>query len=472
MKPTILAIDNDPLVLMTLKGMFQDEGIEVQTAISGEHGIALFQENPHRYAVVLLDYELKPRNGEGMNGDKVAHELKNIYSDVRIVMLSGQTTESVIQACLSAGAEQFIAKGSDISKVQEVVRSIIFENEDGAEESPDERTQKITRTLEMVGCSRELSKVADVVRRYAPFEEPVLILGESGSGKEGIAKAVHENSNRKGKNFVAINCGAVAKDVLESELFGHERGAFTGAIQKKIGLFEQASGGTVFLDEIGDMPMELQVKILRALQEKQIQPVGGKLRDVDFRIVAATHRNLKRAAEQGEFRQDLYYRLKYLTIELPPLRERPEDIEPLVWHFLSQIEEKTKLKKGITNSAMRKLKSYRWPGNVRELDGVIKRAFALSDGKIGADVLRSEMNDDPLSRLETLKATGEVIPHMDFLKLVEEAERWLLNRAMELSGNAKGAAATLLGMNHNTMNYRRTILGIEKGITLKKGGLK
>lgn len=469
MKSAILAIDNDPLVLMSLEMIFQDEGIDVQTSTSGAHGLALFRENPQKFSVVLLDYEMRPKDGAGMNGDEVARELKAINSDVKIIMVSGQENPEIIQACLNAGAEQFLLKGSETDRLMNAVKSIILLNQDvETEESENERHQKISRVLRMVGRSRELAKVAEMISKFAPFDEPILILGESGVGKEGIARAAHENSNRRARSFVAINCTAFGKDLLESELFGHERGSFTGAIAKKIGLFEQANGGTIFLDEIGDMPLPLQAKILRALQEKTIQPVGGIPKKIDFRIVAATHRNLKKSAEQGEFRQDLYYRLKYLTIEVPPLRERPEDIEPLVRHFLAQMHEKTKINRSISDSAMRMLKSHSWPGNVRDLEAAVKKAFALADGKITPDILKSEFSEDVISRIELLKAQGEVIPHSEFVKLVEEAERSLLTRAMELTGNVKSAAAAFLGMNHNTMNYRRTILGIEKGISQKK----
>lgn len=469
MKPTILAIDNDSLVLVSLKMVFQDQDIEVQTATSGMQGIALYHENPERFSLVLLDYEMKTKEGHGMNGDEVARALKAIRNDVRIVMVSGVETPEIIEACLKAGAEQFIVKARDPATLVNTIKSIILVAQDtDAVKSEVECQQKISRVLKMVGRSKEMAKVAELISKFAPFDEPVMILGETGVGKEGVAKAVHENSNRRGRNFVAINCTAFGRELLESELFGHERGSFTGALSRKIGLFEQADGGTIFLDEIGDMPLPLQVKILRALQEKTIQPVGGLPKKIDFRIVAATHRNLKKAAEQGEFRQDLYYRLKYLTIEVPPLRERPEDIEPLVRHFLAQMQQKSKTTKGISDSAMRKFKSHSWPGNVRDLEAAIKKAFALADGKITPETIKGELVDDPLSRINSLKARGEVIMHSEFLRLVEDTERWLLNRAMELTGNVKSAAAEILGMNHNTMNYRRTILGIEKELTLKR----
>ena len=474
MKPTILAIDNDNLVLMSLKMMFQeDHGFEVQTAMSGAQGIAIFKGAPERFSIVLLDYDMRTHNGGGINGDVVAQELKAIRQDIPIVVVSGSQDPEVIQSCLNAGAEQVILK-DETDKLINTVKSVILASQDiESDETEAQRQQKISQILKMVGRSREMAKIAELVAKFSPFEEPVLILGESGVGKEGLAKAVHHNSNRKHKKFVAINCASFNESLLESELFGHERGAFTGALNKKIGLFEEANGGTIFLDEIGDMPLSLQVKILRTLQEKTIQPVGAVTsKKVDFRIIAATHRNLKKAAEQGQFRQDLYYRLKYLTIDVPPLRERPEDIEPLVRHFLLQMQNETSITKGISDGAMRKLKSHNWPGNVRELEGAVKNAFVISESKITQQSLTQDLSENSLCKLQNLSKSGEVIPHSEFLKLVEDSERWLLNQAMVLTGNVKSAAALFLGMNHNTMNYRRMILGMEKNLSWKKGSAK
>jgi len=464
MKQTILAIDNDPLVLMSIKMLFADADIEVETASSGELGIALFREQPNRFPVVLLDLEMKNKDG-GMDGDEVAAHLKAIQSDVRIVMVSGVEDQEAVNKCLTAGAETFIRKGSDPSSLVAIVTSMLPKADDENDARSDiERQQRIRSVLKMVGRSRELCLVADTISRFSAFDEPVLILGESGVGKEGIAKAVHENSIRKNKKFVAINCAAFSKDLLESELFGHERGAFTGALSKKIGLFEHADGGTIFLDEIGDMALDLQVKLLRALQEKTIQPVGAlSPRKIDFRVVAATHRNLREAAEQGHFRQDLYYRLKYLTIDIAPLRERPEDIEPLARYFISQMEDKTGIKKPISDSALRKLKSHSWPGNVRDLEAVVKKAFVMSDARITPQAFIEEIGDSRSNNIEALLASGEVIKYDDFICRVEEQERTLLQRAMDLSDNKKGIAAALLGMNHNTMNYRRSVLRMEEG---------
>jgi two-component system NtrC family response regulator len=252
-----------------------------------------------------MDYEMKAQDGSGMNGDEAAREIKQIRPDARVVMVSALETSDVVEACLSAGAEQFLVKVSDPAKLVESVKPLLFAGQDKEEETEAERRHKIDRVLGMVGCSHEQAKVADLVERFSKYDEPVLILGESGSRKEGIANAVHKNSSRRDKEIVAVNCSAFPRELLESELFGHEKGAFTGAVQKKIGLFERANGGTIFLDEIGEMPLELQPKLLRALQEKTVQPVGGTSRKVDFRVVAATHRNLKLAAEHGKFRQSL-----------------------------------------------------------------------------------------------------------------------------------------------------------------------
>lgn len=465
MKQTILAIDNDPLVLMSIKMLFSDADIEVETASSGELGIALFREQPSRFPIVLLDFEMKNKEGIGMDGDEVAVHLKKIEPDVRIVMVSGVEDQDVVNKCLSSGAEKFIRKGSDPTSLVGLVTLMLPKSDEEIDSRSDiERQQRIRGILKMVGSSRELCQVADTISKFAAFDEPVLILGESGVGKEGIAKAVHENSSRKGKKFVAINCAAFGKDLLESELFGHERGAFTGALNKKIGLFEHADGGTIFLDEIGDMPLDLQVKILRALQEKTIQPVGAlSPKKIDFRVVAATHRNLREAAERGTFRQDLYYRLKYLTIEIAPLRERPEDIEPLVRYFINQMEEKTGLKKAISDSALRKLKSHSWPGNVRDLEAVVKKAFVMSEARITPQAFGEEIGSSAANNIEAILASGEIIKYDDFIRRVEEQEKTLLQRAMELSENKKGAAAALLGMNHNTMNYRRSVLRMDEG---------
>jgi two-component system nitrogen regulation response regulator GlnG len=463
MKPLVFAVDNDELVLNVLKSAFSDSSIDVETAKSGAEAIAKFKVNPKRFAAVLLDYELR-KDGAGINGDVLAKQLKAISPDTPIVMFSGEDSEFIIQSCREAGAEEFIIKGGDPNVAIDAVKATFMEEEDVTPaESDAVREERIARVLKLRGRSPEMSKVADLVARYSRYDEPVLILGESGVGKEAVARAVHENSGRKGK-FVAINCGAIGRDLLESELFGHERGAFTGALTKKVGAFEYANNGTIFLDEIGDMPLELQVKILRALQEKTIQPVGGREIRVDFRVVAATHRDLEGLIAEKGFRQDLYYRLKYLTVNIPPLRERQEDIEPLVHFFIGQMQARTHQAKSVTDAAMRALKVNLWPGNVRDLEATVKSAFVRADDKIKPvhlELSKSSAECDDNQIISTLRGLSEILQYSDFMKLVESAERWLLGRALEVSGNRKAVAAALLGMGHSSMNYRRRALGLD-----------
>jgi DNA-binding NtrC family response regulator len=469
MKPTILAIDNDQLVLMSLKMIFRDSAVALETATSGAMGLAMFRENPDRYSIVLVDFDLKGA-GTGINGDAVARSLKDMRRDVKVIVLSGWDSAETARACREAGADQFIVKGCDPARLENTVKAMLLSEQMDPRESEDDRQTKIKKTLKMVGSSRDLAKVAEMVLRFADFDEPALILGESGVGKEGVARAIHESSRRRAKPFLAINCAAVPSELLESELFGHERGAFTGALTKKIGLFEQVAGGTIFLDEIGDMPYALQAKILRVLQEKIIQPVGGQAKRIDFRVVAATHRNLKHACEAGEFREDLYYRINYLCIEIPALRERPEDIEPLVEHFLRQMQNQSGIKKEISDRAMRRLKGYSWPGNVRRLEAVVKRAFALADGKITPDVLDGDLAENSFGQLQSLKADRGVSRYADFENLVQEAERALLTKALELSSGVKSAAAEILGISPNTMHSRRLALGLDKPSLKRKPG--
>ncbi|PWU17384.1 MAG: hypothetical protein C5B49_09015, partial [Bdellovibrio sp.] len=372
---TVLVIDNDPMVLHTFERGFEDQGIIVQTARGGASGIEAFRKSPEAYLGVLVDFDMPE-----MKGDEVVRRLKEMNPDTRVIMVSGYDDPEIIRVCIEAGADQFIVKKTDVDNVvHEAMNTLacICTPEMNEGERTDFHAAKIKRILNMAGRSRSLAGVADLVEKYSTYSSTVLIQGESGSGKEGVARAIHANSGRKGK-FVAINCGAIPKDLLESEMFGHERGSFTGATTHKIGQFEEAKNGTIFLDEIGDMPLELQVKLLRTLQEKTIQPVGGKPKKIDFRVVTATNKDLKAAVLKGQFRGDLLYRIKVMTIEIPPLRERPEDIEPLVLHFIRKLESETGQRRKISDAAMRKIKAQQWPGNVRGLETTLERAFALS----------------------------------------------------------------------------------------------
>jgi two-component system response regulator PilR (NtrC family) len=298
------------------------------------------------------------------------------------------------------------------------------------------------------------------VARVADTKTNVLISGESGTGKELVARAIHESSERRERPFVAVNCAAIPENLLESELFGHVKGSFTGAVQNKAGLFEVADGGTLFLDEVGELPAPLQVKLLRSIQEKKIRRVGGTSdRAVDLRILSATNRRLEDEVAAGRFREDLYYRLNVIQIALPSLRERMEDLPLLVHHFVERYaKELGKPVRGFSDSAMERLVAYRFPGNVRELENVVERAVALSRGEwIEADALPPTLTDPPRpAGRERIAASGVKLE-----QLLDEFERGLLVEALERAGGVKKRAAHLLGVSFRSLRYRLEKLGLD-----------
>jgi transcriptional regulator with PAS, ATPase and Fis domain len=310
-----------------------------------------------------------------------------------------------------------------------------------------------------VGQASALNAVLDQVRQVAPTASTVLLRGESGTGKELMARAIHLSSPRAGKAFVKVNCAALAPGVLESELFGHEKGSFTGALARKLGRFELANGGTLFLDEIGDLGLEIQVKLLRVIQEREFERVGGtETLQVDVRIVSATNRDLEQAISQGQFREDLYYRLNVFPVHVPPLRERAEDIEPLAEHFVRRYSKSCgKRLSGVADAALDKLLGYPWPGNVRELENVIERACILAKGSaIEADDL------DFGRRLQKL-ATAVMVPAAGNLPgQLEELEKRRLGEALAKHRGRKSDVARELGINRSTLYYRLKKLGLEE----------
>lgn len=473
MSSCVLAIDNDAMVLGGLLNVIQNTHIEMETATNGRDGIEMVVRSPDKYRAVLLDYEMP-----GMNGDEVARRLKEINPNLKVIMLSGTEDEGVVRSCYEAGAERFVLKAQDSSKILEILLSVVSDGEadeidpDTQKESAQQNSIVIDSVLKMKGCSRAMANVARAVKKYSPSNETVLIHGESGVGKELVARAIHANSPRADKPFIAINCGAIPKDLLESELFGHERGAFTGAVQSKKGKFLQANNGTLFLDEIGDLEPALQVKILRALQERTIEPVGSQMSiKVNIRIVAATHRNLSALVAEGSFREDLYYRLKVLPITIAPLRERPEDIEPIVHHIISSKEKETGTKKKISDAAMRSFKSLPWPGNVRQLEAAVKYAFINSVRVIQVDSIEPTILSAK-NRFDQLAKQRGLMSHDEFTRIVFEMEKSLLEDAMKMAGGVKSRAADLLGISHQAMNYRRRKLGLEAESETEKSETK
>jgi len=458
----ILVADDDITSVAIMKKVLEESGHSVTTVTDGKTALAKLKQV--KFDVLVTDFDMP-----GLNGIQLTKEAIELESDLIVVLITAFVSVKQVVEAIKLGAFDYLTKPINreelVLAVNRGLEKISILNENLLLKHELEKSDlNAEKSFEYATISPELKAILNDVNKVAKSDSTVLITGENGTGKEVLAKYIYHHSKRANQPFVVVNCAAIPNQLLESELFGHAKGSFTGAINDHKGYFEIANNGTIFLDEIGDMPLDLQVKILRALQEKTIQPIGAlSPRKIDFRVVAATHRNLREAAELGTFRQDLYYRLKYLTIEVAPLRERPEDIEPLVRYFINQMEEKTGLKKPISDSALRKLKSHSWPGNVRDLEAVVKKAFVMSDARITPQAFSEEIVDFKANNIEALLASGEIIKYDDFIRRVEEQERTLLLRAMELSGNVKSAAALLLGMNHNTMNYRRSVLRMEEG---------
>lgn len=450
---SILVVDDEKGQREILKTILQDEGYDVVTAPNGREGLKAVQRG--FFDAVLTD--LKMPDGDGiylLNGI-----LKERPAVGVVIMTAHGTIDSAVEA-MKIGAFDYLTKPIEMDELLVVMKKavektrLLYENR-RLREQLDEKF----KVENIVGSDGTMQEILRMIKKVSNSTSTVLIYGESGTGKELAAKAIHQNSQRKEKPFIAINCAAIPMTLLESELFGYEKGAFTGADTKKIGLFEAAYGGSIFLDEIGDMDMSLQAKLLRVTQEREIRRVGGKDSiKVDVRIIAATNRNLEEEIKKGRFREDLFYRLNVISFRMPALRERIGDIPELVRHFIEK-HGKTMEKKitGVSNDAMNLLMSYHWPGNVRQLEAVIERAVILTEGdRIETDALSPEVRNKPYQ-------IGKIafdIP--DDGIYFEELEKEILLKAMRKSNWVIAKAATLLGMSYRTLQYRLDKFGIKK----------
>ena len=451
----ILVVDDERSMREFLEILFRREGYDVATA--GDVDGALVAVSSDDFDVVITDVQMP-----GRTGLELLREVKACSPETVVIMITAfATTETAIQA-MKQGAYDYINKPFQTDEVLLVVEKAL-EKRQLTSENERLRTElrRGARQRSMVGTSTAMQKVYDLVAQVAGTKTNVLVCGESGTGKELVARAIHEQSDREGKPFVAVNCGAIPENLLESELFGHVKGAFTGAVQNKPGLFEMADGGTIFLDEIGELPQSLQVKLLRVIQEKTLRRVGGNQdQTVDVRIVAATNRDLREEAGAGRFREDLYYRLNVIQITLPPLRQRMEDVPLLVQHFVEKFAaELGRETPSVAATAMERILAYPFPGNVRELENTIERAVALCSGeRIEADLL-------PASVLEPVAvrpgAGGLPASGANLDDLVSGYERSLLREALERSGGVKKRAAALLGISFRSFRYRLDKLGLD-----------
>jgi len=442
MIPKILVIDDEEHMCWALERAMKQEGYQVLTTTRGRAGLEMIREEAP--SLVILDLKMPE-----MDGMEVLKQAKEINAKLPVIILTAHgTMETAIEA-MKIGASDYLAKPFDLDELKIVIKQNLVMSQ-LVNEVNFLRSELTKKYRTMVGESPAVKEVSRLLEKVANSNATVLITGESGTGKEVAAVAIHQNSPRRDYPFVPVNCAALPENLLESELFGHEKGAFTGAVARKLGRFELADKGTIFLDEIAEMPQSMQVKLLRVLQERSFERVGGtETLHVDVRIIAATNRDLSSAIEKGQFREDLYYRLNVVRIHLPPLRERREDIPLLAGHFLEKLRP-TYMVSRISNQAMKLLNQYSWPGNIRELQNVLERAAIISHGsEIAAEDLPREFQSTPL------KTGGETLVDIpDSGIRLEELERELIIKALEKSKGNQTRAAQLLGITRSALLYR------------------
>ena len=458
---TVLIVDDEAAIRESLETLLELEGYEVDTASDGAEGLARLAERP--YDLVLLDFAMPERNGI-----EVLQDIRERDSELAVIMITAYgTVENAVNA-MQAGATNFIQKPWDNEKLLADVRTAVGQRRAEAEIVQLKRALKQRYNFEhIVGKSEPMLRIFDLVAQVAPSRSTVLLQGESGTGKELIAKAIHMNSPRKDQAFVPVNTGSMPADLLESTLFGHVKGAFTSAIASKKGLFEMADRGTLFLDEIGTMSLETQAKILRVLQDRKFMHLGGVNEiQVDVRIIAATNVDLRQQVKEGKFREDLFYRLNVITIDLPPLRQRKNDIPLLVQYFAQKFaDENGKPPLQLASEALRQLLDYDWPGNVRELENVIERAVVLANGpNLTIDLLPDEM----VGRGAKL-ALMEHRPDASLFEIMEDCERRIITDMLEKSGWNQTEAAEQFRIPLSTLNQKIKRLNIE---IRKKNGSK
>jgi DNA-binding NtrC family response regulator len=444
---SVLVIDDEEIVREALETLLSSEGYEVTSAATGTAGLEALGNR--RVDVVLLDLMLPDRSGLD-----VLDEIRRFDEELPVVMITAYGTIESAIAATKQGAFHYFPKPFKNDEVIAVLRNAIERRRLVTENRAlrDQLRSETHRFDEIIGGSSKIRAVYELITRAAPSRATVLIQGESGTGKELVARAFHRRSARADKPFVTVNSGNLPPDLLESNLFGHVKGAFTGAVAPKRGLFEAADKGTIFFDEIGNVPMDTQVKLLRVLQEREFMRLGGvDTIKVDVRIIAATNANLRELVRDGRFREDLYYRLKVIPLELPSLRERKGDIPLLVQHFLDKFsDESGRRSLVLTPAAMDRLMSYDWPGNVRELENVIERAVVLStDREIGVDLIPDDVSAHPRAAVPDV-----VIPPggIQFREVMVGHERRYIEAALEAAGGVQKRAAELLHIRPTTLN--------------------
>lgn len=451
----VLVVDDEESMRHMLSIILKKEGYDIVCAEGGEQALKILGKD--EFDFVVCDIKMP-----GIDGVEFLKRLKteqDIISQPTIVMMSAYGTIDMAIECMRLGAYDYISKPF---KADEMILTLKKAEERERLKSENLRFKQALQAeydfKNIIAKSHQMLEIFQLIKKVADYNTTILITGGSGTGKELVARALHYNGNRKDKPFIAVNCGAIPENLLESELFGHVKGAFTDAVRNKNGLFEEADGGTIFLDEIGELPKDLQVKLLRVIQEGELRRVGdSKSRKIDVRIIAATAKDLMEEIKKDNFREDLFYRLNVVPIKIPPLRERQGDIPLLVNHFMERYAKKFgKAVKNISDMAMNLLMSYAWPGNVRELENIIERAVILED----TEVIREE-------NLPFTKKTGQSLHQLEassndlsIKKAEEELEKTLIIKALEMTNGNKTKAAHLLEISHRALIYKIKEFGL------------
>ncbi len=456
MKARILIVEDERAIQLALSGLLRREGYDVEVAGSGEEALARLTAAP--CDLVLTDLAL----GRGASGMDVLKSAKRLRPETVVVMITAHGSEKIAVEAMKNGAEDYVPKPFDNDEIRLVVQRALERTRLQRENRLLlEQVQKQYGFENLIGTGPAMQRVFATLQKVAETDLTVLVRGESGTGKELVAQALHNLSPRRQRPFVAVNCAAISRELVESELFGHEKGAFTGADARRQGRFEAAEGGSILLDEIGDMPAETQAKVLRVLQERSFERVGGsKPLDVDVRVIAATHRNLEDEVRKGRFREDLYYRLKVVTIELPPLRERPEDVPALAQRFLERVTTRLGLeKRQLGDAALARLVRHRWPGNVRELANVIEQAAVLAPGAAIEEADLQLGGAGALAPAADPEATGLSFGEAK-KRAVDRFERGYLLDALRKSGGNISRAAEAVGMVRQSLQQKIRELGL------------
>jgi two-component system response regulator HydG len=455
----ILIVEDNDTVREGVQRVLERMGNKVVAASGGEEAIRHYRSGP--FDLVITDLKMEP-----VDGMAVLETVREINSDALVIIITAHGTIKLAVEAMRAGAHDFIEKPFPADLLSEKVERALRYREEQERSRRLSRENEVLREAvigevdfsEMVGESEPMKRVLGLLRRVAPADSTIHIYGESGTGKELVAKAIHTMSGRRDGPFVRVNCGALAETLLESELFGHEKGAFSDAVRRRIGRFELADKGTLFLDEIGDISPGMQIKLLRVLQEQEFERVGGeKTVQVDVRVITATNKDLRKEVEAGRFREDLFYRLNIIPISLPPLRERPGDIPLLAEHFIKKLAKRTRARAtGLSNEALAALTGYRWPGNVRELENAIEQALVFSEGnQIEATDLPGFITGVRAENTLAIPEGGRSLP-----EILEDLERQLILRAYQKANGVKTETARLLGIKTSALYYKLEKYGV------------